>query len=99
MRATGSFERRLASVAAAALAVRTVAALQVRDLLVQGDAMVFHQVAKHVADGDGFRQAFRAGPTAEHPPAWELVLAGANLVGADGYLAHRLIGALLGTVT
>ena len=85
--------------AAGALAVRAAAAYQARDLLVQGDAMVFHQVADHLADGEGFRQPFTPGPTAEHPPGWEVVLAAANLVGADGYFTHRLIGALLGTLT
>ena len=85
--------------AALALAVRVAAALGARDHLVQGDAMVFHRVAQHLADGDGFMQAFRAEPTAEHPPGWEVVLAAADLVGANGYLAHRLLGAVIGTVT
>ena len=34
------------------------------------------------------RQAFRDLPTAEHPPLWEIVLAGANLVGVE----HRREG-------
>jgi 4-amino-4-deoxy-L-arabinose transferase-like glycosyltransferase len=95
----GPFERRLAVIAAGALTVRAYAAYQARDHLVQGDAMVFHQVADRLADGQGFRQAFEPGPTAEHPPAWEVVLAAANLLGADGYFTHRLVGALLGTIT
>lgn len=95
----GVFERRLAAVAAVALGVRVAAALGARDHLVQGDAMVFHQVAQHLADGDGFMQAFRAQPTAEHPPGWEVVLAGADLLGGNGYLSHRLLGAAIGTVT
>jgi 4-amino-4-deoxy-L-arabinose transferase-like glycosyltransferase len=66
---------------------------------VQGDAEVFHLVGQHLADGNGFRQAFRDLPTAEHPPLWELVLAGADLVGANGFLSHRLLGGLIGTVT
>ena len=99
MRLSGTFERRLAIVAAGALAVRVVAALATNDHLVQGDAMVFHQVAQHLADGEGFRQAFRDVPTAEHPPGWEVVLAAADLAGGNGYLAHRLVGAAIGTVT
>jgi 4-amino-4-deoxy-L-arabinose transferase-like glycosyltransferase len=95
----GSFAQRLAVVAAGGLALRVAAAVATNDHLVQGDAMVFHQVAQHLADGDGFRQAFRDGPTAEHPPGWEVVLAAANLVGGNGYLSHRLVGAVLGTVT
>jgi hypothetical protein len=93
------FGRRLALVTLGALAVRVIAAIATNDHLVQGDAMTFHQVAQHLADGQGFRQPFTPGPTAEHPPAWEVVLAAADKLGANGYLTHRLIGALLGTVT
>jgi 4-amino-4-deoxy-L-arabinose transferase-like glycosyltransferase len=95
----GSFERRLAIVAAGALALRGAVAFAANDHGVQGDAQVFHLVAQHLADGNGFRQAFRDLPTAEHPPLWEVVLAGADLVGADGFLSHRLLGALIGTIT
>jgi 4-amino-4-deoxy-L-arabinose transferase-like glycosyltransferase len=95
----GPFLRRLAPIAAVALAVRVVAAILSNDHLVQGDAMVFHQVARNLAEGEGFRQPFGDGPTAEHPPGWEVVLAGANLLGGDGYLSHRLVGAVLGTIT
>lgn len=94
----GPFERRLAAIAGGALAIRIAAALAARDFLVQGDAMVFHQVGQHLADGQGFAQAFTAGPTAEHPPAWEVLLAAADLVGVNGYFSHRLIGALLGAL-
>ena len=99
MRLPGSFGQRLAVVGAGALGVRVAAAIASRDHLVQGDAMVFHQVAHHLSNGEGFRQAFRDAPTAEHPPAWEVVLAAADLVGANGYLSHRLLGAVIGTVT
>jgi hypothetical protein len=95
----GPFARRLALIAGGALGVRVAAAFAARDQLVQGDAMVFHQVAQHLADGDGFMPAFRAEPTAEHPPGWEVVLAAADLVGGNGYLSHRLLGAVIGTVT
>ena len=99
MSALASFTGRLALVGVGALGIRIAAALGARDNLVQGDAMVFHQVAQHLADGDGFRQAFEDAPTAEHPPGWEVLLAAADLVGGNGYTAHRLIGAVLGTVT
>ena len=95
----GHPERRLAFIGAGALAVRVVAAVAARDNGVQGDAQVFGLVAQHLADGDGFRQAFLPGPTAEHPPAWEVVLAGADLLGANGLFSHRLLGALIGTIT
>ena len=94
-----SFERALAAVAVGALGVRVGAALASNSHGVRGDAQVFHLVAQHVADGNGFRQAFRDEPTAEHPPLWEVVLAGADLVGGNGFLSHRLLGALIGTVT
>jgi 4-amino-4-deoxy-L-arabinose transferase-like glycosyltransferase len=99
MRALPTFERGLVGVGLAALGLRVAAAFGARDHLVQGDAMVFHQVAQHLADGDGFMQAFRAEPTAEHPPGWEVVLAAADLAGGNGYLSHRLLGAVIGTVT
>jgi hypothetical protein len=94
-----SFERALAAIAVGALGVRVAAALASNSHGVQGDAQVFHLVAQHLADGNGFRQAFRDLPTAEHPPLWEIVLAGADLAGANGFLTHRLLGALIGTVT
>src|SRR4051794_40979081 len=99
VRRPDAFEMRLAAIAAAALAVRVVAAIVTNDHLVQGDAMTFHQVAQHLADGQGFHQPFGPAPTAEHPPGWEVVLAGADRLGLNGYLGHRLLGALIGTVT
>ena len=94
-----SFERALAAIAVGALGVRIMAAFASNSHGVQGDAQVFHLVAQHLADGNGFRQAFRDLPTAEHPPLWEIVLAGADLVGGNGFLSHRLLGAVIGTVT
>lgn len=90
---------RLAVIAAGALGIRVAAALSARDFLVQGDAFAFHQVAQGLAEGRGFRSAVTGAPTAEYPPAWEVLLAAADLVGANGYFSHRLIGALLGTLT
>ncbi|HEX8119880.1 MAG TPA: glycosyltransferase family 39 protein [Solirubrobacteraceae bacterium] len=95
----GRFVPLLAVTAAGALAIRIWAALTLDHPVVQGDAMTFHQVAQHLADGEGFRAAFDHVPTAEHPPLWELVLAAADLVGGNGYTTHRLIGALIGTLT
>ena len=94
-----SFERALAAIAVGALGVRVMAAFASNSHGVQGDAQVFHLVAQHLADGNGFRQAFRDLPTAEHPPLWEIVLAAANLAGGNGFLSHRLLGAVIGTVT
>ena len=99
MRLPGTFGQRLALIAAGALGLRVLAAFLTNDRPVQGDAQVFDLVSRHVAAGEGFRQAFRDLPTAEHAPGWEIVLAGANLLGADSILSHRLLGALLGTGT
>src|SRR3954454_12384086 len=99
VRRWSGFEARLAAIALVALAVRVAAAVVTNDHLVQGDAMTFHQVAQHLADGQGFQQAFSSAPTAEHPPGWEVVLAAADKLGVNGYLGHRLLGALIGTVT
>ena len=100
-RRLGAFERGLGLIALVALALRSAYAVWNRAFLVQGDAMTFHQVAQHLADGSGFIQPFTVPvqPTAEHPPLWEVVLAAADLLGANGYLSHRLLGALIGTVT
>lgn len=93
------FAARLGVVALGALGIRVWAALTLDHPVVQGDAMTFHQVAQHLADGEGFRAAFEDVPTAEHPPGWELVLAAADLLGGNGYTSHRLLGALIGTLT
>ena len=76
-----------------------MAAALTTDAGIQGDARSFHFVAQHLANGDGFRQAFVDEPTAEYPPLWEVVLAGADVVGANGITSHRLVGALIGTIT
>ena len=86
-------------VAVAALGIRLAAAVSAEDFLVQGDAFVFHHVAQGVADGQGFHVLGGPAPTAEHPPGWEIMLAAADLVGANGYFSHRLLGTLLGTMT
>jgi 4-amino-4-deoxy-L-arabinose transferase-like glycosyltransferase len=89
----------LALIALGALCIRIAAALWANHPVVQGDAMTFHQVAQHLADGEGFRGAFVDAPTAEHPPGWEVVLAAADRLGINGYTNHRIIGALIGTLT
>lgn len=95
-----SFERRLGVVALLALAVRTVNAIVHRDFQVLGDAMTFHLVGQGLADGRGFREALPpGGPTAEHPPGLEVLLAVWDKLGANGFFAHRLLLGAVGTVT
>jgi 4-amino-4-deoxy-L-arabinose transferase-like glycosyltransferase len=94
------FTRYLGLIALLALAVRTVNAIQHRDFQVLGDALTFHLVGQGLADGKGFVEAFPpGGPTAEHPPGFELFLALFDRLGANGYLAHRLILGAVGTGT
>ncbi|MFN8201341.1 MAG: hypothetical protein U0S48_02175 [Solirubrobacteraceae bacterium] len=94
------FTKGLGLIALLALAVRTVNAIQHRDFQVLGDAMTFHLVAQGLADGKGFVEAFPpGGPTAEHPPGLEVFLAFWDKLGANGFLAHRLILGAVGTAT
>ena len=98
MRRLSPFTWSLGAIAGVALAIRVVYDIINRTYIVLGDAMTFHQVAQKLADGHGFIQPFGPPlPTAEHPPAYEVFLAGLDLMGANGYLAHRLAGGVIGT--
>jgi 4-amino-4-deoxy-L-arabinose transferase-like glycosyltransferase len=87
----------LASIGAAGLVVRVIACYLARNHLVSGDAFVYEAVGRSLAQGDDI--TLFGEPTAQHPPLWEVVLGGADLVGVNGTLSHRLIGAVLGTLT
>ena len=89
----------LGGVGLGALAIRICAALTVDHPVVRGDALTFHLVAQRLADGEGFRAPYTDEPTAEHPPGWEVVLAAADLLGADSFTSHRVLGAFIGTLT
>jgi 4-amino-4-deoxy-L-arabinose transferase-like glycosyltransferase len=70
-----------------------------------GDSQFFHGEAKLVADGKGYIEPFLEAaygirvPTAAHPPLYPTVLAGLSLVGGDGLLAQRALGAFFGGAT
>jgi hypothetical protein len=82
-----------------ALAIRVLYARSMQGFPVGGDALTFHLVGQGLADGHGFREAFPPfGPTAEHPPAFEVLLAALDKLGANGYGSHRLALAFLGSV-
>jgi len=82
-----------------ALGVRIAYALHQKHFLVGGDALTFHQVGQELADGFGFKEVLPPfGPTAEHPPLFELFLAVVDKLGANSYEAHRLILGAVGTV-
>jgi len=69
-----------------------------------GDIMFFHNSANLLAEGTGYVAPYAVQfegvirPTAEHPPLWPLVLAASSKLGASGYVAHRLVGCLIGAV-
>ena len=58
------FERRLALIALAGLAVRVLYAILNRHYAVQGDALTFHLEGGYVAHGQGFHNVFDGAPTA-----------------------------------
>ena len=94
------FAKLLGLIALGALAIRVWYAFEVRDFLVQGDAMTFHLVGQGLADGQGFVEHVPpGGPTAEHPPGLFVLWAVADRLGANGYLSHRLILGLIGVAT
>lgn len=67
-----------------------------------GDQKIYHDKANSLADFVGFTLEHPAGEritTANHPPLHATILGAASVLGADGELAHRLIGALLGGLT
>ena len=69
-----------------------------------GDFFFYHRGANALAAGRGFIDPFLSTPTtphpsALHPPLWPFLLAAASKLGATGFLGHRLVGAIPGTVT
>ncbi len=94
------FAKLLGLIALGALAIRWLYAYDIRDYLVQGDAMTFHLVGQGLADGKGFVEHVPpGGPTAEHPPGLFVLWAFVDKLGANGYLAHRMVLGALGTGT
>jgi 4-amino-4-deoxy-L-arabinose transferase-like glycosyltransferase len=102
----GSFRVRLAAIVAGAVALRLLYVLVLaRHVSMAGDASFFHAEANLVADGRGYIEPFVDAaygisvPTAAHPPLYPTVLAGLSLLGGDGLLAQRSLGALFGAGT
>lgn len=88
-----------------ALAVRLTYLLAFKRGDLHGDGNYYHLGANALADGRGFIQPDLFGMTgdlaqaADHPPLWQLVLAGESLLGLRGPLAHQFVATLLGTLT
>jgi 4-amino-4-deoxy-L-arabinose transferase-like glycosyltransferase len=106
LRRPHGFAAWLAGIAAAALAIRLVYALALApEPEFISDAGYFHLLANLIADGRGFIRPFdlvfdgAVRPTAEHPPAWPLLLAAMSKLGGTSHDAHRAVGALCGTGT
>jgi len=86
-----------------------------RHLAGPGDFYFYHWSANLIADGRGYIEPFRVAyenitePTALHPPLWSFLLSVVSWFGGTGeavghlgagdYFAHRLTGAVCGTVT
>ncbi|HEY2330376.1 MAG TPA: glycosyltransferase family 39 protein [Acidimicrobiales bacterium] len=111
MRSTDPTSRRfaavLATMAAAALVGRVVfaAAWGFHADGTLSDAMNYHLLGQHLADGLGYIRAFDWAishvkvPTAEFPPLFPMVLAGLHLAGVQTVHGQEIALAALGTVT
>lgn len=71
-----------------------------------GDALVYHDGANLLAQGEGFISPVRflyddgvRFQSADHPPLYIVYLAGWSVIGLDSVLAHQLASALLGVVS
>jgi 4-amino-4-deoxy-L-arabinose transferase-like glycosyltransferase len=94
------FARWLAAIAAAGLAVRLIYVLALTPhLRGLGDATYYHELANALGDGRGFVDPGNGTATALHPPLFPLLLAIPSAFGLDSYQAHRVVVALIGTVT
>jgi 4-amino-4-deoxy-L-arabinose transferase-like glycosyltransferase len=77
---------------------------QIEESDLGGDAYYYHSAANLLADGEGFVHPFfwdegiRA-PGADHPPAYQIVLAVPSLLGFDSVQDHQLVSCLLGAIT
>jgi len=97
--------RRLALIAAAGLVLRVLCVAFLgpgNEGPLPGDVAYFHVMANLLADGVGYvnprtvAEGMGEIPSAEHPPLWPLLLAGASEVGFTGPVSHRLVGAPVG---
>jgi 4-amino-4-deoxy-L-arabinose transferase-like glycosyltransferase len=99
LRATSTFQRRLALVVVLAAGVRVAYAVAGGGEGASYDGAYYHLAANRLADGDGLVHPFTGDATAMHPPGWPLVVALPSLVGLDSLLAHQTFAALVSTTT
>ena len=104
----GTFGGRLGLVSLAGLGVRLLYTLTwSRDVPVTGDALTYHVVGQGLAAGEGFTRPpiaglpapLGTGPTAEHPPLFELLVGALDLISVDGQLAQKCALCLVGAAT
>jgi hypothetical protein len=105
------FVARLAVILAGALALRVLyTVLVAQDIPVIGDALTYHLLGGKIAAGDGFERAphpqlapldawIPGRPTAEHPPLFPLLIGAITKLGANSYLAQKLVLCGVGTAT
>lgn len=92
-----AFAGPLVAIAAGGLALRLVYILVLTpDLRGRGDSGYYHDLAGVIADGSGFTDPHNGTPSALHPPLFPLVLALGHLLGADSYVADRVVVSLIG---
>lgn len=103
-----NFVLRLGLLSAAGLGVRLLYTLTwARDVPVTGDALTYHVLAGRIATGSGFDRPAIAGipdplgtgPTAEHPPLFELLLAALELAGVNSVLGQKCAMCAVGALT
>lgn len=87
----------LLAIAAGGLALRLLYVLALTpDLRGRGDSDYYHGLAAALASGSGFVDPANDTPSALHPPLFPLVLALAHRLGADSYLADRVVVCMIG---
>jgi hypothetical protein len=95
-----TFTGRIVLLALAGLVIRVVYAIHADGWQeLHGDALVYFETGRHLADGEGWRRAFEDVPTAEFPPGQSVLLAAAHLAGLGGELASKIVVCCVGAVT
>lgn len=102
---TDPFARRLALLALGGLLIRVLyVVLVVADYpRTPTDRYYYHETANLLVEGRGYIDPFLyrftglIEPSAGHPPLWSFVLAVFSWFGASSWVAHQLVGCLVGT--
>jgi 4-amino-4-deoxy-L-arabinose transferase-like glycosyltransferase len=104
VRPSARFVRALVVIAVFGFVLR-IAYIEIATGAVGGDGRYYHSIASLLADGKGFIAPkpyllqHLVVPSAPHPPAWPLFLAGFALVGLRTAFEQQVIACLVGTAT